>query len=158
MMGAGALFYAVWGYVISHAVPSREHGSVVELNPALIGVLLGEDAGDVEVVIGRMCEPDPKSRSKNEEGRKLVRLGQYLYRVVNGEKYRAIRDAEERREYQRLWMAEKRKKKQPKAFVGMPGPEPQVDEAPKPETPVEQPSEKPEPEQPSKPEEPNDQS
>lgn len=97
MIGKGALYFAVWGYVISHFVPSKKLGATVELNPKLIALLLGEDADRVAAVISDMCGPDPESNTPDEEGRKLVQLGHYEYRVVNGAKYRAVRDHEERK-------------------------------------------------------------
>lgn len=110
MIGRGSCFFAVWGYVISHMMPDREVGTQVELNPDLIAFVLGEAKGKVEQAIGEMCQPDIKSRTKELEGRKLVKLGEYSYRVVNGEKYRAIRDEEKRREQNRVAQEKFRKK------------------------------------------------
>ncbi len=109
MRGAGSAFFAVWGYVISHMVPNRKHGTTVEMNTGIVAFLLGEDESVVTEQIERMCSPDPQSRTKSEEGRKLVRLSEYSYRVVNGDLYRGIRNEEERREYQRVKQAEYRK-------------------------------------------------
>jgi hypothetical protein len=111
MVGKGSAFFAVWGYVISHFRPSQEHGAVVELNPVYLGAVIGEKAEVVGGVIEDMCSPDGRSRSQVEEGRKLVALGVYDYRVVNGGRYRAIRNAEDRREYQRQKQAEYRARK-----------------------------------------------
>lgn len=107
MVGKGALFFAVWGYVISHFVPDRKHEAIVELNPKLIAFALsenkieGEREEDVAAVIERMCRPDKSSRTNREEGRKLVCLGGYQYRVVNGMMYRRIRNQEERKRQNR---------------------------------------------------------
>lgn len=101
MRGKGSAFFAVWGYVISHMMPDRTVGTQVELNPEIIAFLIGEKQPVIESVIDQMCQPDPKSRSTEQLGRKLIRLGQYAYQVVNGEKYRAIRDEETRREQNR---------------------------------------------------------
>jgi hypothetical protein len=108
MRGAGSAFFAVWGWIISHMVPDREHGTVVELNAEILAFVIGEKLEVVEEVIKKMCSADLKSRSKEEEGRKLVRVGEYGYRVVNGAHYRKIRDDEERREYQANWQRKKR--------------------------------------------------
>lgn len=97
MVGSGAMVFAVWDFVITMQRPSREHGSTVEVNPALLAFVLGEPVSAVEAALDKLCQPDPKSRTKVEEGRRLVRLGEFLYRVVNGAKYRAIRDEETRR-------------------------------------------------------------
>lgn len=80
----------------------------MELNPKLLGFILGENQGVVSDAIEKLCDPDPDSRSKEEGGRRLIKLGQYSYRVVNGAKYRAIRTAEERREYFREYKRRQR--------------------------------------------------
>lgn len=108
MRGKGSAFFAVWGYVISHAKPSKAHGSVVELNPEILAFLIGEKQEVVDRVILEFQQPDPKSRTPDEEGRKLVSIGGYEYRVVNGAYYRGLRTAEERREYNREKQAEYR--------------------------------------------------
>lgn len=110
MIGKGSCFFAVWGYVLSHFVPDRDMGAQVELNPKLIAFVLGDEVKNVERVIREMCEPDSKSRSKEKQGKKLVKIGEYAYQVVNGEKYRAIRDEEKRREQNRTAQAKFREK------------------------------------------------
>ena len=110
MRGAGSAFFAVWGWIISHMIPDRQHGTVVEINVEILAFVLGEKEDVVEKVIKKMCSPDAKSRSKEEEGRKLVQVGEYGYRVVNGAEYRRIRDDEARREYQANWQRNYRAK------------------------------------------------
>jgi hypothetical protein len=99
------------GYVIAAQRPHREMGSVVELNPVLLAAMIGEKAEDVEKGIKFLCSPDKSSRSKEEEGRRLVEVGPFLYRVVNGAKYRAIRDEETRLEQLRTAQRTHREKK-----------------------------------------------
>lgn len=70
---------------------------IVELNPRLLGSILGEEIEDVKRAMTKLCSPDPDSRTKEEDGRRLVEVGPYLYRVVNGLYYRAIRNEEDRR-------------------------------------------------------------
>jgi hypothetical protein len=112
MRGAGSAFFAVWGYVISHMVPNRSDKSMqVELNTEIIGFLIGEQAEVVAAQIVKMCAPDPKSRTRDEQGRKLVNISEYTYRVVNGAHYREIRNEQDRREYNRRKQAEYRAKK-----------------------------------------------
>ena len=108
MVGSGALTFAVWGYVIARMEPDKVVGMQVDLNPKLIGPCLGESSEEIAKVIERFCQPDAASRTKDEEGRKLVQVGVYSYRVVNGMKYRMIRDKEARREYNRVKKAEER--------------------------------------------------
>lgn len=117
MYGKGAIMFAVWSYVIAHMQPDKEVGTQVELNPEKLAHTLGENESDVVKAIDRLCAPDPKSRTPDEGGRRLIRLSQFDYRVVNGAKYRAIRDEEKRREQNRQAQAkfrEKNKIKPPK--------------------------------------------
>lgn len=111
MVGAGAINFAVLDFVITCQKPSREYGSVVEINPVLLSAILGEKVEAVQGAIDFLLAPDPRSRTKKQDGRRLVRLGEYLYQVVNGAKYRAIRDEEERRTQNREAQATFREKK-----------------------------------------------
>lgn len=85
MYGQGFGLFAVWGYVISH-----EHGGIVELNPKLLSDLFGEPLESVSTVVNRLCSPDDDSRSKAQEGRRLVKIGQFAYQVVNAAEYAKI--------------------------------------------------------------------
>lgn len=61
--------------------------------------------------IAALEAPDPGSRRREEEGRRLVRLDQHRdwgWQIVNYEHYRNIRNADERREYMRGYMRERR--------------------------------------------------
>jgi len=53
-------------------------------------------------------QPDPTSTSQAEEGRRIIRVDQNVYKIVNYEKYRDLRYKEERRAYQREWDREHR--------------------------------------------------
>lgn len=101
MVGTGAMNFALMSYVIANMKPDKEVGTQVELNPKLLATILGETEKDVAGAIHFLCQPDTESRTDKEDGRRLVRLGQFDYQVVNGEKYRAIRDEEARREQNR---------------------------------------------------------
>ena len=113
MLGAGVHVFALWPYCISR---SDAHGRV-EVNPRLAAVILGCSIPEVEAALDYLLRPDPESRSKEEDGRRLVRVGQFAYRIVNYMKYRDIRDAESRREYQREWVKEKRTGRRPSTHV-----------------------------------------
>lgn len=110
MVGKGALMFAVMGYVIANVRPDKIVGGQVELNPILLAAIFGESVTDIQKAIDALCSPDPTSRSKDEEGRRLVRLGQFDYRVVNFKKYFAIRNEEIRREQNRVAQARFREK------------------------------------------------
>lgn len=107
MMGSGPTVFAVWAYAIANA----DQEGVLELNPALLAVLIGTTVDDIEQALDTLRAPDPKSRSQVEEGRRLIRRGQFEHLVVNYVAYRKIRSVEDRREYKRLWAEEDRKKK-----------------------------------------------
>ena len=98
LYGSGIAIFAVMGYVIANAQPDGEIGTQVELNPKKLADTLGGTLDEVTGAIEKLCAEDPESRSKEEGGRRLVRVGQYSYRVVNGAKYRAVRDEEKRRQ------------------------------------------------------------
>lgn len=100
MVGKGALAFAVMGYVIANMAPNVKEPEklMVELNPKLLGFILGESEADVCGAIEFLCSPDPDSRSEEEDGKRLVKVGQYSYWVVNGRKYREAQVVEKRRE------------------------------------------------------------
>ena len=106
MYGAGADVFAVWGYVIANAFQSQ-----VELNPQLLSGVLGMTPDRAEAAISYLCSPDPNSRSKTHDGRRLVREGQFAYFIPNHAVYLSIRNGAERREYNREKQAEYRARK-----------------------------------------------
>lgn len=105
MYGAGVDVFAVWAYVLANTYESQ-----VELNPMMLAAALGSTPDKVEQAIAFLCAPDPRSRSKTEEGRRLIREGEFAYRVPNFDAYRKIRNEEERREYNRVKKAEQRER------------------------------------------------
>jgi hypothetical protein len=115
-MFEGSLYGAGWGpllvmsYAIANATPDVEVGMQVDLNPKAMADKFGEKEDDVRKAIEFLCQPDPDSTSKEEGGRRLVRLGAFAYRIVNGAKYQAIRDREKRRAQVREAMARFRAK------------------------------------------------
>ena len=105
MVGAGALVFALMGYIIAKTKP-RSH--TIDLNPTILSVIFGEPVESVEKAIEKLCQPDPKSRSKREEGRRLIRRGEFEYFVVNHEFYRGLATKQRRRAYMATLMANKR--------------------------------------------------
>lgn len=60
--------------------------------------------GDLKVAIYRLEQPDPYSRSSENEGRRLIPVSpdrDWGWVIVNYKKYRQMRSAEDRREYQK---------------------------------------------------------
>ena len=96
MFGAGSDVFAVWGYVIAHTQQSE-----VELNPRYLAAVIGAPVEAMERAVAKLCEPDPGSRSKEQDGRRLIQTGQFSYRVVNHDKYRTFRNEDDRRTYNR---------------------------------------------------------
>lgn len=116
MIGAGINVFAVWNWVIA-----KVRNGVIEINPKLLAFTLGGKEADVEGALKFLCAPDLESRSKLEGGRRLVREGQFQYRVVNWEFYQQIRNEEDRREYNRMKQAQYRAKIRLKNGKPLPG-------------------------------------
>lgn len=106
MVGSGACVFAVWGYAIAHAIDSR-----VELNPKLLACVIGEPEEAIREAITKLEQPDAESRSKVNDGKRLIREGQFQYYIPTWSKYAAIRNEMERREYNRQKKREEREKK-----------------------------------------------
>jgi hypothetical protein len=105
MVGSGPDVFAVWGYIIAHA-----YEGTVELNPVLISAAIGGDltVERVNTALEFLEAPDNCSTSKDEDGRRIVRVGEFLYRVVNHVAYRSMRNEADRREYNRVKQRESR--------------------------------------------------
>lgn len=106
MSGAGADVFAVWGYVIAKTVQGQ-----VDLNPKVVAALIGMSVDRVQAAIDYLCAPDPNSRNPDEDGRRLVKEGQFTYRQVSHFIYRGMKDEDERREYNRDKKRESRARK-----------------------------------------------
>lgn len=106
MMGSGSVVFAVWGYVIAKQVPGKTDADsqdmFVDLNPKLLAVLIGDTEQAMEKAIEFLCSPDPNSRTDGESGARLVRINNFMFRVVNGRKYRAMQSLSRRREQNRV--------------------------------------------------------
>lgn len=126
MIGSGSVVFAVWGYVISHMRPPAFE---VELNPKLLAFILGDGEDAIEGAIEVLCSPDARSRSQSEEGRRLIRRGTYLYHVVNGETYNALRNDAEKKAY---WRDQKKRQRLARKIEGnIPAQEPGSSPPPK---------------------------
>jgi len=112
MVGAGVHVFAVWNYVIA-----KTRRGFVELNPVLLAFILGTNEAVVETAIQFLCAEDPKSRNATEGGRRLVREGQFQYRVVNWISYDGIRSSEDLKRYNR----EKKRQSRLRRSLPLPG-------------------------------------
>ena len=97
MVGAGLNVFAVWGYIITKA-----KRGFIEINPKLLAFTLGGSEVEVQAALDFLQQADLNSRSKLDEGRRLVKEGQFQYRVVNWEIYDEIKNEIERRDYNRV--------------------------------------------------------
>jgi hypothetical protein len=118
MRGAGAVVFAVWGYVIATMREDKGVGVQVELRPTNLAFYIGETEEAICAAIEYLCRPDSDSLCEDEEGRRLVPVGKFVYRVVSGPKYMAIRNAEELRAYNREAQARFRKRERPGPEAG----------------------------------------
>lgn len=105
MVGAGFAVFSLMGYVIANMKPDYEIGFQVELNPVILATVFGESQETVQKAIDYLCAPDENTRTQGEEGRRLVKVGTFAYRVVNGIHYDAMRKADNRREQNRMAQA-----------------------------------------------------
>ena len=96
MIASGSDVFAVWGYIVANTFKST-----IELNPRLLSAVIGESSERMQVALDFLCSADPQSRTPDQDGRRLIHEGGFQYHVVNHEKYRAIQNEEERREYNR---------------------------------------------------------
>lgn len=106
MYGKGVHVFALWAYAVSNS----DRAGCVEINCERVAAILGCSEAEMESALALLCAPDPRSRSKEEEGRRLLREGEFIFRLVNYEKYRQIRNEEERREQNRVAQAKWREK------------------------------------------------
>jgi hypothetical protein len=104
MYGAGAHVFAVWSYALANADPR----GLVEINASMLAPAIGEPKDRIVEAIKKLMAPDPESRSAAEGGARMVREGQFIYRIVNYAAYRRLRDEDERREHQRTSTRSKR--------------------------------------------------
>lgn len=107
MVGSGLNVYAVWAYVIANT----KTDGLVEINPPILAAILGCDVGEVNSALKHLLSPDPISRNKQHEGRRLIQRSTFVYEVPTYLEYRAIRDEDGRREYMRKYMADYRAQK-----------------------------------------------
>ena len=115
MFGGGAALFAVWAYVVANTKPDN----MVELNPTMLAAIIGSSVESVEDAIARLCAPDPQSRTKHLDGRRLLPKGEFIYFVINAQKYRSLPNDKERREYFKEKQRESRERKRVRSQTGM---------------------------------------
>lgn len=110
MYGAGADVFAVWTYVLSHTMYSR-----VEINPEAVAPKIGMTVEAVEAALRYLEMPDKRSRSKEHDGRRMVKEGEFAYYIPNHRTYLDIKDNEDLRVYNARKQREHRAKGTPGA-------------------------------------------
>ena len=114
MVGAGLNVFAVWNYVIA-----KTRFGTIELNPKLVAAVLGGTVEEVNRAIEFLCAPDPESRSKLEGGARMVKEGQFQYRVVNWVEYQTIKSETALKEYNRRKQQEYRARRKAEEAAGI---------------------------------------
>lgn len=92
-------------------VLAEKDGSI-DMTPEAISRRTTIPLAVIKTGLAALAHDDPESRSPAEDGRRIMLLSAgraWGWRIVNYAKYRAIRTAEERREYMRQYMQEYRK-------------------------------------------------
>jgi hypothetical protein len=80
-----------------------------------LAAVLGTNDAAVADAIAKLCAPDPASRNPELDGRRLVHEHGFQYRVTSHEIYRAVRNEEDRRAYNRDAQRRSREKKAKKS-------------------------------------------
>jgi len=87
---------------------SDRYGRVYTSIPGL-AKLAGVSVSSARKAISLFLDPDPDSRTKDHEGRRVCEIDGG-YGLLNHDKYRELKDEEERKAYKAAWIAEKRAK------------------------------------------------
>lgn len=68
----------------------QQRGGIIDAHPSYIATVSGLPQSDIELAIKHFCEPDPASRTPDNDGRRLVPLDGrgFGWRVVNHDRYR----------------------------------------------------------------------
>ena len=104
MYGAGIHVFAAWTWILAH----KDEEGVLEINPSVVAAELGGTVKEILDALKYLTAEDLNSRSPDNNGKRLIRTGQFSYQVVNHMKYREL--GKDRREYWRKYYAEKRQK------------------------------------------------
>ena len=105
MRGAGSPVIALMAYCVAHAKPPVGE---VEINVELVAFQIGDSVENIQKALDFLLADDPKSRQKSEGGKRLLKLGDFLYRLVNWQFYRDGTDYDSRRVYWSKKQSERR--------------------------------------------------
>jgi hypothetical protein len=108
----GSLYGHFPGTVVMMAlIALADERGEVDMTPEKLAAATAFPLDIVRAGIEYLSQPDPRSRSREMEGRRIVLIDperSWGWRLVNHAKYRAIRSEENRREYMRDYMRTKR--------------------------------------------------
>jgi hypothetical protein len=112
-MYQGTLRTAGWQALITfqQLIILADQEGVADFSLAWLEGQTGIPLAILEEGVAILERPDPGSRTPDEEGRRIVRLSasrDWGWRIVNYAKYRALRTAEDRREYHKLYSRQRR--------------------------------------------------
>jgi len=84
MYGAGPVVFSTWTWVLSHC----DSEGYVEINPKMLAPIIGCEENEIVKALDYLKATDDQSRTPDMEGRRLEKIGSFLYLVVNYGKYR----------------------------------------------------------------------
>lgn len=99
--------------VFTNLLAHADADGFVDIHPRAISDEVGLPLPEVAAALLELESPDPESRSPEEEGRRILRVDDHRawgWLIVNHAKYKAIRDADERREQNRMAQARRRER------------------------------------------------
>ena len=105
--------YGQWEAIVTFTVMivlADQHGEV-DMTPEALSAQTSIPLDIIRRGISDLETPDPKSRTPDEEGRRIVRVSDardWGWQITNYEHYRTIRSLEERREYMRQYQRTRR--------------------------------------------------
>lgn len=105
--------YGQWEAIVTFTVMivlADQHGEV-DMTPEALAASTSIPLDIILKGIADLERPDPKSRTPDEEGRRIVRVSDtrdWGWIITNYDHYRKMRSAEERREYMRAYQRERR--------------------------------------------------
>lgn len=112
--------YGQWEAIVTFTVMivlADQHGEV-DMTPEALAASTSIPLDIIRKGIADLEAPDPKSRTPDEEGRRIVRVSEdrdWGWRITNYAHYRAMRSAEERREYMRQYQRKRRAASKPES-------------------------------------------
>ena len=118
MAGAGAVRQIVFVYACANA----DINDIVDLNPIVIGALVGCGTEEAQEAIEWLQQEDTRSRTKNVDkedmkiGKRLERKGEYQYFIPNRKKYTMLQSLEQRKRVDRISSRKHRAKTVAEAF------------------------------------------